>query len=163
MFIGVTYNLFTTAEVREAMARKAVAVAAKVAERRLRVQAIVAEYEIAPEALADLVLRYVRDQQDRRQVASYSNSARLSASPSGSPSGDKLVPAGVVANIVEEKTLMEGETKEVEKLNRVLRNLRALVPFWDDKAGQLAFRDVVHKLTDDEIDYLELSTVAPSA
>ena len=175
MFSGVDYNHFTTAELRAAMQRKLHAVTVKIAERERRVRAIVAEYRIAPEAMTDLVMRFMRDAQERRTVATYTTSRPSGGDGSEGAPSELVVPAGVVANIVAEKNLQEGETKEVAKLRLVLANLRDRVPYWDDQRNAavraesppvepaLSYRAVVHKLNDDEMEYLGMAVVEREA
>ena len=166
LFGGITYNSFTTMEIRDAMKTKVDIVLAKIEARRGRLSKIMVEYEISSERVADLVLQYMRDQENRRNVASYSNSLVTGGAGGGAglptQAEEKLVPAGVVANLVTEKELIESESREVTKMRRVLANLRAERPTVHKETGALTQQAVVHTLSDDEIDYLGMRVAAPT-
>ena len=74
----------------------------------------------------------------------------------GHPQPEVQVPAGVVANIVTEKNLIESEREEAKRLELILRNLRTEMPAVDEKTGAFVYKAVVHTLSDEEIEYLGL-------
>ena len=153
MFRGVSYNKFTSPQVREAMTRKAEAVRAKIEERRGRIEKITHENEITPEALSDLIVQYTQDQ--RRGSSSHKMSYSIpNSGSSGNQPKETVVPAGVIANLVTEKELISSETAEVKRLDLILRNLKDTEPFVDATTGELRQHAIVHRLDDTDIEYL---------
>ena len=173
MFHGVSYNKFTTQTVREKMTAKIAFLIAKVEERRGRVSKIMLEHKITPEALSDVVIQYMKDQKTgsiaRNSYVGNTHSPEVRFSPvPGTPDAlhvmetgklevrEVLVPAGVVANIVREKELMESETEETHRMGLIVRNLKDTEPFINPTTYEVIQRHVVHTLSDDEIEYLGL-------
>lgn len=153
MFRGVSYNKFTSPQVREAMTRKGEAVRAKIEERRGRIEKITRENEITPEALSDLIVQYTQDQ--RRGSSSHKMSYSIpNSGSSGLQPKETVVPAGVIANLVTEKELISSETAEVKRLDLILRNLKDTEPFVDATTGELRQHALVHRLDDTDIEYL---------
>jgi hypothetical protein len=153
MFRGVSYNRFTTAQVRTALEAKVVAVRDKVSVRRQRIEKIAVDNGITPEAMSDLVVQYMQDQQKGRSKMTYT----VSNSPQGSTPGsnETLIPAGVIVNLVTEKELITNEVAEIKRMELILRNLRETLPALSE-AGELVQRPVVHTLDDSDIEYLGL-------
>ena len=151
MFRGVSYNKFTSDRLREAMTRKVTNITAKIEERQGRITKIRKENDISDAMLSDMILQYMQDQQRGQQRLSYSNSIQNTGT-TNTPK-EVTVPAGVIANLVTEKSLIETETAEVKRLGLILRNLKDTQPFVTDK-GELQERPVIHSLTDAEIEYL---------
>lgn len=152
MFRGVNYNKFTSPQIREAMTRKVESVRAKIEDRRGRIEKIVADNGITPEALSDLIVQYTQDQQ-RGRSAKMSYSISTIGSGNG-PSRETVVPAGVIANLVTEKELIASETDEAKRMDLILRNLKDTQPFVDGETGELVQRAVIHTLDDTDIEYL---------
>lgn len=150
MFRNVTYNKFTSATLRDAMERKVQNVKAKIEERKGRIAKIREENKITDAMLSDMVIQYMQDQQRGQTRVSYSNSVQPDPKKK---SEEVTIPAGVIANIITEKGLIESESSEVKKLSLILRNLRDTLPHVGDN-GLLVERPAVHVLTDDEIEYL---------
>ena len=155
MFRGVSYNKFTSAALRAAMERKVQNVKAKIEERKVRIAKIREENSITDAMLSDMVIQYMQDQQRGQQRVSYSNSAQPNPQKK-QEDGTVVVPAGVIANIITEKGLIESESSEVKKMTLILRNLRDTLPHVGDN-GLLVERPAVHTLTDEEIEYLGFS------
>ena len=161
-FRGVVYNQKTTADVHRSMERKVVNVTAKIEERRERVRKIKVEYEITDSALVEIISRYHRDTQRGIVGATYSNS--ISNSPqqnTASPQAEKLVPAGVVANLMTEMEHIESETEEVERMKLILANLQQTVLATHPTTGATITREAVHTLTDNELRYLGFDKAIP--
>lgn len=155
MFRGVSYNRYTSPQVREAMTRKLEAVQAKIAERVRRIEKIVADNEITPEALSDLIIQYTQDQGRHRNSPLNKMSYSVSIAPKGNePARETVVPAGVIANLATEKELITSEQTEVKRLNLILRNLRDRLPCLNEKTGDVEQREVVHTLDDADLEYL---------
>ena len=154
MFRGVSYNKFTSPQVREAMTRKAEAVRAKIEERRGRIEKITRENEITPEALSDLIVQYTQDQRQGRGSNLKMSYSIPNSGSSGNQPKETIVPAGVIANLVTEKELISSEMAEVKRLDLILRNLKDTEPFVDATTGELLRRAIVHMLDDTDIEYL---------
>jgi hypothetical protein len=155
MFRGIVYNKFTSSVVRAALTAKVKAVQDKIEERHRRVEKIIADNEITPEAMNELILQYMQDQQrGNRNKMSYSTAAVPMRNVAGA-STEKVVPAGVVANLATEKELISNETAEVRRMALILRNLKDTQPHVDDE-GRLVERPTVHTLDDTDIEYLGL-------
>lgn len=142
LFRGVQYNTKTTPELREAMTRKVEAIRKLIEEREGRTRRLREEYGIDAERLSVLVMRY----QDEGNVVSYEKQ--------GGGEGAPLVPAGVIANIVEERRMIDSEREQIWKLELVLRNLRDEELYAEPRTGEIKTRLCLHTLTDDELDYL---------
>lgn len=155
MFRGVTYNRFSTEVLRERMGAKVHMLADKIKERQGRIEKIMSEHGITSEMLSDMLVQYMKDQERGHSRMSY-NTASMAAGPNLQQKNEVAVPAGVVANIVTEKGLVESETEEANRMILIMRNLRDTLPSVDEKTGTLIERAVVHTLTDEEIDYLGL-------
>lgn len=160
-FRGVVYNQKTTGEVHLAMERKVVNVTAKIEERRERVRRIKAEYEITDSALVEIISRYHRDMQRGVTGASYSNSVVVQNSPQ-QPQSEKLVPAGVVANLMTEMQYLDSEAEEVERMKLILANLQQSVLATHPTTGATITREAVHTLTDSELRYLGFDRATPT-
>lgn len=164
MFRGVTYNRFTTAVLRERMTAKVAALGAKVGERRGRINRLMEEHGITQEHLSNMLVQYMKDQEQGRSRTSYNFASNvalgaassIAAGPNLQMRGEVIVPAGVVSNIITEKQLIESETSEAERMSLILRNLRDTLPVIDEKTNTLVERPVIHTLSDEEIDYLGL-------
>ncbi len=155
MFRGVSYNKFTSVVIKSAMEKKILALKGKIEERRGRVSRLMSEHRITSEMLADMIIQYMKDQQEGRSRMSYSNSARSQAEGSQAPQADVVdVPAGAIANLITEKNLIESEGAEVKRLELIVRNLKELEPAVHADTGALYHRAVVHTLSDEEIEYL---------
>lgn len=153
MFQGVSYNKVSSAAVKTAMEAKIKAVAAKIAERHNRVRDIMQAHEITDAVLGDIIIQYMKDQQRGTSAQTYSISNRAPTA-SGTPSEEKFVPAGVVANLVTEKELIESEKAEVDRMNLILRNLKLTEDAYNPTTGEVITRPAIHKLTDEELLYL---------
>jgi hypothetical protein len=95
MFRGVNYNKFPTPMIKVAMEQKIIALKSKVAERRGRVTRLMSDHRITSEMLADMIIQYMKDQQEGRARMSYSNSVRPQSEGAQAPKTDVVdVPAG---------------------------------------------------------------------
>lgn len=142
MFDDVIYNTKTTAELREAMARKVVALGESVVTREGRLVKLREEYAIDAERLADLILRFKNEGSGR---TSYDNQGSDDA---------PVIPAGVIANIVREREMIDLERGQVRKLELILRNMKDSEPYIDERSGEHRERPCIHRLSDHELEYL---------
>ena len=140
LFEDVTYNIKTSAELRPALEAKVVALRAKAIERDARMMAVRDEYGIDAEWLAVLVMRHQNG-----------NKSSVSFEPRD---GEKLIPAGIIANLVEERSMIDNEQEQVAKIELVLRNLRDEVQFRVEGTGEIKTAPSEHQLTDNELLYL---------
>lgn len=143
MFRSVRYNFKTTAELREAMTRKVVEIEGNITEREARLERPREDFQIDAERLAQLVIRYQRD--DNSNFTSYNNQ--------GDPQG-RVVPAGVIANIIHEREMIDSERDQIRKMELILRNIRETEPYVEPRSGEHRTRPCIHQLTDDELEYL---------
>jgi len=72
----------------------------------------------------------------------------------GQQDGESLVPAGVLANISSEYSMIDSEQEQLQKVELVLRNIQDEVPYLNPKTGEHHIRKSIHKLSDDELMYL---------
>ncbi len=145
LFRSVRYNTKTTAEIREAMQKKVVEIKKLSLERETRIHKIRDEYQIDPERLANLVIQF---QKNDSGFVSYN---QQNQSGSEAP---KLIPAGVIANIISEREMIDSERDQIRKLELVLRNLRDTEHYASPRTGEILTRTCLHQLTDNELEYL---------
>lgn len=139
LFNDVIYNKKTSAEIRDAMTRKTSEIKQNISTREDRIQKIRNEYSIDAERLTTLVMRFKNNSGD---FVSYEHQ--------GGPS----VPAGVIANLIQERTMIDTELQQLRKLELVLRNLRDEEPYTHPRTGEVCMRQAIHELDDDELEYL---------
>jgi transposase-like protein len=143
LFESVRYNTKTTPELREAMKKMVLEIAARIEDREGRMKRIRDEYQIDSERLAALVIQY----QNR-------DSDFVSYQAQGGASRDAVVPAGVIANIIREREMIDSERGQIRKLELVLRNLPETELYNDPRTGEVRSRQPLHQLTDDELEFL---------
>ncbi|TQF09790.1 hypothetical protein FJV41_42850 [Myxococcus llanfairpwllgwyngyllgogerychwyrndrobwllllantysiliogogogochensis] len=143
LFESVRYNTKTTPDLRGAMRKKVEELETRIAEREGRLQRIRDEYQIDPERLATLVIQYQNKE-----------SAFVSYQAQGGSPRDTVVPAGVIANIIREREMIDSERGQIRKLELVLRNLPESELYNDPRTGEVKSRQPLHQLTDDELEYL---------
>jgi hypothetical protein len=139
LFDGVVYRQKSTAELRVAMTAKVAELRLRIADRELRTQKIRTEYAIDAEQLAVLLMRF---QQESSGSISYAKQ------------GANVVPAGVIANLVREREMIDNEQEQIDKLELVQRNLLDEVQFAVHGTGEIKTRPAVHELDDEELEYL---------
>lgn len=142
LFEDVIYNKKTTQELREAMARKVVSLGEAVVMREGRMTKLRDEYAIGAERLADLILRF---KNEGHSQTSYDNQ--------GDPNAP-VIPAGVIANIVREREMIDMERGQIRKMELILRNIKDTEPYIDDHSGEYRERPCIHTLSDNELEYL---------
>ncbi|WP_342374589.1 hypothetical protein NVS55_24950 [Myxococcus stipitatus] len=145
MFDSVRYSTKTSPELRGAMQKKVAELKGRIDEREARMRRIREEYRIDAERLATLVMQFQKQSR---------NSEMVSYQTQGGASGDQLVPAGVIANIIREREMVDSERAQVRKVELVLRNLSDTELYNDPKTGEVKSRQPLHQLTDDELEYL---------
>lgn len=139
LFSDVVYQFKTTEELRVAMAAKVEELKLRIADRAVRTQKIRTEYAIDAEQLAVLLMRF---HQEGTGSVSYEKQ------------GANPVPAGVIANLVREREMIDNEQEQIDKLELVQRNLLDEVQFAVEGTGEIKTRPAVHELDDDELTYL---------
>jgi len=144
MFEDLTYSIKTTDELREAFAKKIDVVSARVKERGERIVQLREDNELSAERLAQLVSLFQRDSD-----AYLTNYDRQGQEP-----GEKVIPAGVIANIVREYSMIDNEKQQIHRMKLVSRNLRDTEPYFNPRTGEHGIRPCIHELTDQELEYL---------
>ncbi len=139
LFDGVLYNTKTSSEIREAMTGKVKAIQKHMESREERIKKIRDEYSINAERLATLVMRFKEDQSDFKSYEQQDGS---------------IVPAGVIANLIQERSMIDSELNQVRKMELVLRNLRDEEFYTHPRTGEVCKRQALHELDDDELEYL---------
>ncbi len=139
LFEGVLYKTKTSPELREAMTKKVEDVQQKMQAREERLRKIREEYSIDAERLATLVMRF---KENHSQFKSYEQQDGV------------VVPAGVIANLIQEHSMIDSELEQVRKLKLVLRNLRDEELYTHPTTGEVGKRLALHELDDDELEYL---------
>ena len=142
LFEDVKYNTKTTAELREAMLKKLDKLQLLIKQRESRLVNIRKEYEIDAEQLAILVMRF----QESGDFVSYDKQGNDTNAP--------LIPAGVIANIVKERKMIDSEQKQTSRLEMILRNLRDEEYYHHPRTGEVLTRPALHELDDRDLEYL---------
>ena len=68
----------------------------------------------------------------------------------GSGEGEALVPAGVIANLVRERQMIDSEVEQIRKLELILRNIRDEELYEVPRTGEIKTRPSIHELSDEE-------------
>jgi hypothetical protein len=144
LFEGVSYNRKTSPELREAMQRKLIALHDLIEGREQRMKHLRAEYSIDAETLARLVMQFQK-QSHGASVVNYNNQG---------DGKDRLIPAGVIANIIREQEMIDSERGQIHKIELILRNLRDTEPYNDEQTGETKTRGCIHQLNDTELEFL---------
>lgn len=139
LFDDVVYKFKSSEELRVAMSAKVDELRLRIADRAVRTQKIRTEYAIDAEQLAVLLMRF---QQSSSGSVSYEKQ------------GANPVPAGVIANLVREREMIDNEQEQIDKLELVQRNLIDEVQFAVEGTGEIKTRPAVHELDDEELIYL---------
>ena len=99
----------------------------KIEERNERIARIRKEYEISDSDLIELMRKSMND---HNHLGTYSlrsgvgGSAVGGSRPSnGSQNTERMIPAGVIQNILTEQTTIENEQEQVDRLELILRNI----------------------------------------
>ena len=141
MFRNNVYQQKTTVEIREALERKLDRIGELLSERSKRIDEICRTFEISDSELTNLVLKH------QEQGASFTSFESQS-------DRSKAVPAGAIANIVQEKKMIESEKSQLGKIEMVLRNLQETEYYNHPESGALETRESIHRLSDLELEYL---------
>lgn len=144
MFEGTSYTSKTTEELRTAFAAKIEEVNAHIVERKRRLKRIKEDHALSSERLAHLVSTFQRD----------SNSYMSNYNNQGQEEGEQIIPAGVIANIVNEYEMIDNEQLQIRRMELVSRNLLDKEPYFNDHTGEHGIRSCIHILEDEELEYL---------
>jgi septal ring factor EnvC (AmiA/AmiB activator) len=144
MFDQVRYAHKSTEELKTAFAAKITEVNARIVERRERVVKLREDHELSAERLAHLISLFQRDQDS--YLTNYSRQ--------GQQEGEAIIPAGVIANIVREYDMIDNEQEQVHRMELVSRNIRDKEPFFNPRTGEHGVRPCIHKLDDEDLEYL---------
>lgn len=135
-------------EIKEAMERKIESLRAKITEREGRIVRIREEHDISDADLINLLAQAADEAISNRRVASMS----YNLATNGADGSDvRIIAAGVVQNLVTEKSLIEQEKKSVDQLQLIVRNLGPVTRFGDN--GEEYTQEFYH-LSYDELDFL---------
>lgn len=143
MFGNLSYQK-SLPEIKEAMTKKVSEVREKIKEREARVVRIREEFGITDAAMIDLLSQAAREAVSNRTLT-------MSYSTHGNEGQQMVVQAGVVQNLLTEKSLIEQERESVTQLERILRNLRPLTHF---AANGESYTQDSFKFSEDELEYL---------
>lgn len=145
MFSNFSYEK-SIDEIKEAMEKKITALTAKIEDRQQRIVRLRKEFDISDAEMIDLLTQYGNELVSNRVV-----NASISYSTKANNGDQKIIGAGVVQNLMTEKSLIETEKDSVEKLERIVRNLRPIRHVTNEGAEwvQTSFR-----LNEDELEYL---------
>lgn len=143
-FEEVEYNTKSSVELRNAMDKKKVELTGNIEVRENRIEALCEQYRITADRLATLVMEF--NNLDSGAMVSFEAQTRAD--------GEDLVPAGVIANVVQERQMVKNEKIQIVKLDLVSRNLCDTEQFSVSSTGELKTRPCTHKLDDDELVYL---------
>ncbi len=133
-------------EIKEKMAEKIAFLKTKIEERLRRIVRLREEFGISDSEMIDLLTQYGNELVSNRVV-----NTSISYTTKASNGDQKIIGAGVVQNLMTEKSLIETEKDSVEKMERISRNLRPVRHITPDGAEwfQTSFR-----LSEDELEYL---------
>ena len=147
MFHNFTYQK-TVDELKEAMTNKVAFLIKKVAERETRIARIREEYDITD---ADMITLLTQAANQAVSNARMPMSYNLSTADGNGGDEVRLVAAGVVQNLITEKTLIEEEQGSITHLERIVRNLKPVMCFG---ANGEAYVQDSFSLGDGELDFL---------
>lgn len=152
MFGGVTYNQFTSTQVKEKMVAKVAVLSTQITDREGRIEREMAEHHLTAEVLADILMQYMRDREKGREAQSYSNS--IQPQRAGAPVREVTVQAGVLAKLVTERDLIASAREEIARLELIARNLRPRRYANHPQTGEAIEPLVFHTLSDADMEYL---------
>ncbi len=144
MFGSFTY-MKTVDEIVTAVRKKIEAVKGKVSEREARIVRLRAEYGISDVEMISLLSMAGKDAVNNRPMSS------VSYNLSDEADAPKVVAAGVVQNLMTERSLIEDEKESITRLGLIARNLKPTTLFTD--SGIPYVSDHLH-LSEAEIDFL---------
>lgn len=122
-------------EIKAKAEAKAVQVSAKIKERQVRISTVCEKYNITPADLFALAQMYAGN----RGRIEYKSTVLSDGSEDEGPKFRADIPAGKIAEIGQESSLIESEKNQLEKLNLIARNIDP---------------GVQHQLSYDELKYL---------
>lgn len=143
LFSSVRYRTKTSPELREAMQKKVNELRGYISDRDQRIRKIREEFQIDAERLAQLLLQFQKN-----------NTGFVSYNAQGSDGRSVVVPAGVIANLIQEQQMIDSEREQIRKLELILRNLRDTEPYAEPRTGEVRTRPCLHQLTDNELEFL---------
>lgn len=144
LFSRVRYGIKTTEEIREAMLERMVEIKERLEDRHRRVDKLREDNGISYERLAQLVSLYERGQYD--SFVDYNKQKQ--------GEHDAVIPAGVIANVVREYTMIESEQGQLRRLDLVSRTICDEEPYYNPETGEHGIRKCIHKLSDEELEFL---------
>lgn len=135
------------AEVIEKMEAKAAFLEAKVTDRQGRVARIREAFDISDADMIDLLTQHANPVTTNAQVK-----MSYTIETNGGEEGEvRIIAAGVIQNLVTEKSLIEQEQETIKQLKRICRNLKPITHFGEN--GEAYTQDFV-TLSDSELEYL---------
>lgn len=152
-FRGVTYNKFTSQQVRDVMFKKVKQINEKIDERKKRIDLVLQSNKITSEDLSNITVQYMLDKERGVQRMSYSNA--LGGNERATQAREEaIIPAGVIAQLMTERQLIEQEQRDVEKLDLVRAHVTDNERAFSPSTGETITRVPIHTLTDEEMTYL---------
>ena len=127
MFSTFTYEK-TVAEIKIAMAKKIEGLKAKIAEREARIAKIRTEYEISDQDMIQLLTQEAQHNIQNNVRGAKMSYTLTTASPGAEvgANDERIIGAGVVQNLLTERSLIEDEQASVKQMERIVRNLKPL-------------------------------------
>ena len=147
MFGSFTYEKECTA-IKEVMSKKVEGLKAKINEREGRIVKIRKEYDISD---VDMINLLTQAAQGVHQNAKMSYTISSQAASGSDSQEERLIGAGVVQNLLTERTLIEDEQASVKQMERVIRNLKPLQKITEN--GTL-YMQTGFELSDTELEFL---------
>jgi hypothetical protein len=148
MFREFSYEK-TLDEIKEAMTKKIAALRSKVIDRESRIVRIREEFSISDADMIDLLAQAAHEAVSNRAVKMSYNIQATNAP--GGDGGTRIIQAGVVQNLLTEKTLIEQERESVEQLERIVRNL---VPVTHHAHDGTVYMQTSWTLNENELEFL---------
>ena len=127
LFGHFTYEK-TTDEIGSAMQKKVESLKAKIVEREGRIAKIRAEYEISDQDMIQLLTQEAQHNIQNNVRGAKMSYTLTTASPGAEvgANDERIIGAGVVQNLLTERSLIEDEQASVKQMERIVRNLKPL-------------------------------------
>ena len=156
LFQGIGYHTKTSVQIREKMLAKIVAIGAKILERTERVLKIREANNLSELQVSELETQHERDKHNGIQRKAYSTFSNSGHSPSigMGEKQESFIPAGVVAQIVTEKSLLDSEREQILDMSMIVRNLSDTECVSSPTTGEWVTREARHRLSNDALEFL---------
>ena len=142
----------TSTEILEKVDIKAEAVKKKIAEREQRIKDLRKAHSITDQDLVQIYAQMAKAQREGQSRNSYLISTAVVGAPEGMEPEERLIGAGVIANLKQESEMIETEKDDLKKLDSIKRNLRPLFQYGTETGT--FYSDDYFTLTEDDLEYL---------